>query len=72
MREDSVNGSQCDNCRVFQPSPTIGWLTLSRRTREPSAAVLFSGPGSETAGTFCSVKCVAEYAYTLAATTEVQ
>ena len=64
-----MNGSRCDNCRSFQPGPAVGWLTLSRRTREPSAS-LFPGPSSETVGTFCSVKCVAEYTYTLAATEE--
>lgn len=64
-------GSQCDNCRKFAVAPNDGWLFLV--AVQPAASSIMSmlsggSGGTEVVGTFCSTKCVAEYAYVLAVT----
>lgn len=55
-----MNGYQCDNCRSFVKGTAAGWLVLQCLTADTG---LFGSPGSQLAGTFCSMKCLAEYAY---------
>jgi len=64
-------GVQCDTCRRFAPGPPPGWLYLVRQpSSEPSIlASLGIGPREEP-GTFCSMRCVAEYAIVEAAAGE--
>jgi hypothetical protein len=63
-----VNGLQCDTCRRFSVSPA-GWLYLVRHPGEQSPlAGLFGTPAEPL--TFCSMRCVAEYAYAQAVTSE--
>ena len=63
-----MNGLPCDSCRVFAPGqPQEGWLFVLRQDA-PSfssfAALLGGGGGgTELAGTFCSLRCLAEHAY---------
>jgi hypothetical protein len=56
-------GVQCDNCRAFAPMPATGWLHLLQQG-EPSGfmAALTGNPEVSVAATFCSMKCVAQYA----------
>ena len=55
-------GLQCDTCRRFVPGSPPSWLYLVRQPPEPS--ILSSlGIGREEPAAFCSMKCVAEYAY---------
>ena len=62
-----MNGTQCDTCRVFTSDPQAGgWLFLAQFNpagQSPFAAMLGGGGGPELAGTFCSLLCLAEYAY---------
>jgi hypothetical protein len=63
-----VNGVQCDTCRKFAPlSPPEGWLMLLQQespARSLMSAVLGGGSGgAELTGTFCGLRCLAEYAY---------
>jgi hypothetical protein len=64
-------GAQCDTCRRFAAGSCEGWLILV--TVQPVASSVMSmitgaGGGTEVTGTFCSARCVAEFAYVLAAT----
>ena len=54
-------GLQCDTCRTFGPQQA-GWLYLVQQPAEQPtwAAALFGTPSEPL--TFCSVRCVAEYA----------
>ena len=63
-------GSQCDNCRKFAADPATGWLIVVQlRPTVSSIMSMISGSGgTEVVGTFCSPKCIAEFAYVLAAT----
>ena len=61
-------GVQCETCRKFGPGPPPGWLFLMRQPtseRDPVAQVLavFERPEP---GTFCSLRCVADWAYVAA------
>ena len=56
-------GVQCDTCRTFSPSTPSSWLYVVRPSEGPSImASLGIGP-REDPGTFCSVRCLAEWAY---------
>jgi hypothetical protein len=63
-------GTQCDNCRTFGPSRAPGWFYLGQQPDEsetPSiVAALFGNPSEPL--TFCSVKCLADWAYVHAMT----
>ena len=56
-------GLQCDTCRTFAPQGSPRWLYLVRQPPEPPSFVE-SMLGSSRAEplTFCSMRCVAEYA----------
>lgn len=56
-------GTQCDTCRTFAPQPSPGWLLLARQAEPSFMSLLSQGGGTEMVGTFCSMRCVAEYAY---------
>ena len=60
-------GVQCETCRKFGPGPPPGWLFLMRQPtseRDPVAQLLaFDRPEP---GTFCSLRCVADWAYVAA------
>lgn len=64
-----MNGIQCDTCRTFTAMPPPeGWLFLARQEAPalPSMLAMISGGGgggAELAGTFCSLRCLTEYAY---------
>ena len=61
-------GVQCKTCRRFAPSAPPGWLYIVRPAAEPSfMASLGIGPRDEPA-TFCSMRCLAEWAYVQAVT----
>ena len=66
-------GVQCDNCRVFGPSRPPGWFVLAQQPREddepPSVLAALFGNSSEPL-TFCTVKCLADWAYVHAMTGE--
>ena len=57
-------GTQCDTCRVFGPSRPAGWFYLMQQPADdgqPSIlSALFGNPSEPL--TFCSVKCLAEFA----------
>jgi len=55
-----MNGMQCDNCRAFTATIAPSWLILQQVSSEPG---LFTRTGLEMAGTFCSVRCLAEWSY---------
>jgi hypothetical protein len=56
-------GNQCDTCRTFAPQGSPRWLYLVRQPTEPPSFVE-SMLGCRTEPlTFCSMRCVAEYAY---------
>ena len=57
-------GNQCDSCRKFVPQHAPGLLYLVQQPHEPPSFVE-SMLGSSRAEplTFCSMRCVAEYAY---------
>lgn len=56
-------GAQCDTCRSFAPQPSAGWFFLGRQSEPSIMSVLGGSGGAEIMGTFCSLRCVAEYAY---------
>jgi hypothetical protein len=60
-------GSQCDMCRKFAPQPCGDWLVLVRQEQPSFLAAITGHAGTGVAGTFCSWRCVAEYAYVQAA-----
>ncbi len=58
-------GTQCDTCRAFGPPHPPGWFYLGQQPgedRAPSSlvAALFGNPSEPL--TFCSIKCLAEFA----------
>lgn len=58
-------GTQCDTCRRFGPVHAPGWFTLFQfpgdDERPSILSALFGGNPSEPL-TFCTVKCLAEFA----------
>lgn len=69
-----MNGSQCDTCRKFASFPPPGgWLMLLQQEppAPPSVFSLISG-GAELTGTFCGLRCLAEWAYAKLATEGLQ
>ena len=64
-----MNGLQCDTCRKFALPPADGWFVLAQNQPLQMSPLLGPvGGGSELAGTFCSIACVAQYAYVRAVT----
>ena len=63
-----MNGVQCDNCRAFNAGIPLGWLFVEKVNGNFGGFLAITGPASETFGTFCSVKCLAEYTYVVYAT----
>jgi hypothetical protein len=66
-------GVQCDNCRMFGPSRAPGWFYVAQHPAAyddpPSVfAAIFGNPGEPL--TFCTVKCLADWAYVHAMTGE--
>jgi hypothetical protein len=57
-----VNGLQCDNCREFTTAPATGWLVIFQQLDPALAANPFQA-AAITIGSFCSFRCVGEYAY---------
>lgn len=55
-----MQGVQCDNCRKFSATAT-NWLILSHQSSNGFS--LFGQPVNELNGTFCSMLCLAEWAY---------
>ncbi len=63
-------GVQCETCRVFSPAPGGRWLCVVRIPDGGPSSVLASlgiGPREDPA-TFCSILCLAEWAYAYAMT----
>lgn len=62
-----MNGVQCDTCRKFALTPLPeGWLLLARQGAPAVLSVLDmfgGGNGPELTGTFCSLRCLADWAY---------
>ena len=59
-------GLQCDTCRTFASQTAVPWLYLVRQTAEQSfLSSLSSALGYQPAdpATFCSMRCLAEFAY---------
>jgi hypothetical protein len=59
-------GTHCDNCRVFGPSHPPGWFYLGQQPGPEEAppailTALFGNPSEPL--TFCTIKCLAEWAY---------
>jgi hypothetical protein len=55
-------GLQCDTCRTFAPQSSPRWLYLVQQPSEPPSFVE-SVLGTRTEPlTFCSMRCIAEYA----------
>jgi hypothetical protein len=59
-------GTQCDNCRTFGPSYAPGWFCVAQHPAEDEeprslAAALFGRPSEPL--TFCTVKCLSEWAF---------
>ena len=66
-------GTQCDNCRAFGPSQAPGWFWLQQQPGEGEQpqtifTALFGNHGEPL--TFCTVKCLADWAYVHAMTGE--
>lgn len=66
-------GTQCDNCRKFGPSHAPGWFYVAQQPGErdepPTVfAALFGNPSEPL--TFCTVKCLSEWAYVHVAASE--
>ena len=65
-------GTQCDNCRKFGPSPAPGWFYVAKQPGEDEPrtimTALFGNPAEPL--TFCTVKCLSEWAYVHAAASE--
>lgn len=66
-------GTQCDNCRTFGPPHAPGWFYLGQQPaggEQPQslAAALFGNPSEPL--TFCSIRCLADWAYVRNATAE--
>jgi hypothetical protein len=66
-----VNGLECDNCRVFNSMPAVGWLVLFQQL-DPTAGLGPLQAPAATIGSFCSYRCVGEYAYVRATAGESQ
>jgi hypothetical protein len=63
-------GSQCDSCRKFVPQHAPGLLYLVQQPTEPPSFVeSMLGCRAEPL-TFCSMRCVAEYAYVQVVTSD--
>jgi hypothetical protein len=65
-------GTQCDNCRKFGPSPAPGWFYLGQQPVEdepPSIVAALFGNRSEPL-TFCTVRCLSDWAFVHAAADE--
>jgi hypothetical protein len=62
-----TTGVQCETCRVFSPQPSGQWLYLVRPVTEPSVLAALGVIGGDP-GTFCSPRCLAEWAYVQAVT----
>ena len=62
-------GTQCDNCRRFGPSHAPSWFFLAQQPGDEEVvsvmAALFGRPREPF--TFCTVRCLAEWAYVHAA-----
>ena len=58
-------GNLCDNCGKFGPANDPRWWYLIRQPGEPVSpiAAIFERPEP---GTFCSLRCVADWAYVAA------
>jgi len=59
-------GTQCDNCRAFGPPHPPGWFCVAQQPGEDDrptslAAALFGRPSEPL--TFCSIRCLSEWAY---------
>ena len=58
--------TECDNCRTLGPCPVPGGWIITAVQPEPSEmtglAMVFAGSRDDEPATFCSWKCVAEYA----------
>jgi hypothetical protein len=66
-------GVQCETCRKFAPSTPPGWLyVVVRPSAEPGIlASLWTGQRErDDPGTFCSMRCLAEWAYVQVVTGE--
>ena len=62
-------GVQCDRCRRFAPSTPPGWLYVVKPSAEPGIlASLGIGGQRDEPGAFCSMRCLAEWAYVQAVT----
>ena len=63
-------GNQCDTCRRFLPQHAPGLLYLVQQPQESPSFIsqMFATPAEPL--TFCCMRCVAEYAYVLAMSTE--
>jgi hypothetical protein len=57
-----MKGNQCDNCRKFSKHEA-GWLAIIQYTQSDGWTP-FGSVSYQTEGTFCSMKCLAELAYT--------
>lgn len=67
-----MNGVQCDGpgCGKFSADPA-GWLILARQPGERSFYSMITGDAaSPVLGTFCSARCVTEFAYLMAVAAE--
>ena len=59
-----MHGAQCDTCRKFDNDPSR-WIYVQRRLPDGGFSLFGQAP-SETVGTFCTMRCLAEFAYVLA------
>ena len=63
-------GVQCETCRAFSPHPSSAWLYVIRPAAEPSIMTALGIGPKEDPLTFCSVRCLAEWAYVRLVTSE--
>ena len=61
-------GLQCDTCRTFAPQGSPRWLYLVQQPSEPPSFVESMLGSRADPLTFCSMLCVAQYAYVQAVT----
>ena len=59
-------GTQCDSCRAFGPVHASGWFYVAQQPGEEDepksfAAALFGNPSEPL--TFCTIRCLADWAY---------
>jgi hypothetical protein len=65
-----TSGVQCETCRKFGPGPPPEWLFLmSQPTSERDLVAQMLGSVRFEPATFCSLRCVADWAYVHAMTT---